>query len=85
MPDKKRMYSFGDEAVWIVWELQNGKASLAVICTSDEILARYVSDDRKRWHGSEQPVYCEKRPLDHRFGFEDREGAIRANLIRRTA
>lgn len=81
---EKLMYSSGIQMVWLVWELQAGKPSLSVICTSDEILKRYVTDDRKFWHGTIQPVFCEKRPLDHRFGFDDRERAIAANLIRRS-
>lgn len=85
MAEKKLKYSFGNQMVWLVWELQAGKPSLALICTTDEDLARYVTDDRRRWHGTEQPVFCETRALDHRFGFEDRERAIAANLIRRSA
>ena len=80
---KQLMYNKhgGEQLVWLVWELSGDRPSLAVICTTDEDLNRYVSDDRKRWIGRDAPVFCEKVMTDHLYGAHD--ASIAMNLIRR--
>lgn len=78
---KKLMYSFGNQMVYLVWEMKNDRPSLAVICTTDDDLKRYVSDDRKTWAGRPDPVFVEKVATDHLYGAHDM--AIAMNLIRR--
>lgn len=81
---KKLMYSgFGPEQmVYLVWELKADRATLAVICTTDDDLKRYVTDDRKSWHGRpDVPVFVERVACDHLYGAHDM--AIAAGLIRR--
>lgn len=73
-PDQEQM-------VWLVWEYANNRPVLAVICTTNADLSRYVADDRKTLLGSEQPCYCERVMCDHRYGAHDM--SIAMNLMRR--
>lgn len=79
---KKLMYAMGDQQVWLIWELKNGRATLACICTTDEDLKRYVADDRKTWHGRPDPVFCEKVVCDHLYGGNDM--AIASRIMRQS-
>lgn len=81
---KKLMYakSGEEQVVWLVWELQNGHPILAVICTTDDDLARYVTPDRKMWLSGRCAVFCERVMTDHLYGAHDT--SIMVNLMRRT-
>lgn len=83
---KELMYYRSDptqeQMVWLVWELQGGRPALAVICTTDGDLARYITDDRKFFHGTTKAVFCEKVMCDHRYGAHDSSIAMR--LMRAT-
>lgn len=74
------MYSFGDQMVYLVWELKNERPTLAVICTNDEVLNRYVTEDRKSWLGRPDPVFVEKVATNHIYGAHDM--SIAAALMR---
>lgn len=80
---KKLMHSFGNQQVWLVWEYKNNRPQLAVICTTDAELDRYVTPDRKHWHGRDEPVFCEKVVCDHLYGAHDM--SIAMNLMRRAS
>ena len=71
-----------EQMVYLVWEMKNDRPTLAVICTNDAVLKRYVSDDRKTWANSEKPVYVEKVCTDHLYGYHDM--SIAAALLRRS-
>lgn len=77
---RKLMYGNGvEQLVWLVWELAAGRPTLAVICTTDDDLARYVTPDRKAWlRGG--GVFVEKVMTDHLYGSND--AAIAARLMR---
>jgi hypothetical protein len=85
---RKLMYGNGsNQLLWLVWELVSGRTVLAVICTTDDDLARYVSRDRKHWIGCSPntgtehgPVYVEKVYADHLYGQND--AAIAMRLMR---
>lgn len=66
-----------EQMVWLVWELKNEKPMLAVICTTDDDLNRYVTPDRKAWLGRPDPVFCEKVMCDHLYGAHDASIAMR--------
>ena len=74
-PDQEQM-------VWLVWEMAADRPTLAVICSTDEDLSRYVSDDRKAWRGRPGGVFCEKVLCDHLYGAHD--ASIAMNLLRRS-
>lgn len=77
--------SDAEQMVWLVWELVKGRNVLAVICTTDRDLSRYVTPDRKYFLGGDQrPAFCEKVMCDHLYGSVDRNAAIAMNLIRRS-
>lgn len=78
---KKLMFGFGDQLVYLVWEMKNDRPTLAVICTTDDDLKRYVSDDRKMWANGKGPVFVERVACDHLYGAHDM--SIAANLMRR--
>lgn len=82
---KPMMHYNGDlnaeQMVYLVWELKNDRPVLAVICTSDDVLDRYVSKDRTTWLSRPDPVFVEKTMTDHLYGANDMR--IAANLIRR--
>ena len=81
---KKLMYqsgSGGEQMVYLVWEMRNDRPALAVICTTDDDLSRYVTQDRKSWLGRPGPVFVEKVMTDHLYGAHDM--SIAANLLRR--
>lgn len=79
---KKLMYSFGDQQVWLIWELKDNRPMLACICTTNEDLSRYVTSDRKSWIGREGAVVCEKVICDHLYGAHD--SSIMMRLLRLT-
>lgn len=83
MTKKLMYYTDADvsQMIWLVWEMKAGRPTLAVICTTDEDLKRYVSDDRKFWHSRPDPVFCEKVMCDHLYGAHD--SSIAVNLLRR--
>lgn len=66
-----------EQMVWLVWEMQADRPALAVICTTDEDLKRYVNDDRTMWRGRPSPVFCEKVMCDHLYGAHDSGIAMR--------
>lgn len=78
---KKLMYGFGDQLVYLVWHMQNERPTLAVICTTDDDLARYVTPDRKAWLSGRGPVYVERVACDHLYGARDMR--IASELLRR--
>lgn len=80
---KKLMYAKGGEQqVYLVWEALAGRATLAVICTTDEDLARYVTPDRKQWLSRPDPVFVEKVLADHLYGGNDM--IIAQRILRRS-
>ena len=79
---KQLMYSGDDQLVYLVWEMQNDRPVLVVICTTDADLNRYVSADRKTWHGRSGAVFVEKVATDHIYGAHD--ASIARNLLRRS-
>lgn len=81
---KKLMYGFGDQLVYLIWEMKNERPTLACICTTDDDLSRYVTPDRKSWiHQERGPVFVERVACDHLYGEHDVSIAI--NLLRKTA
>lgn len=78
---KKLMYGFGNQLVHLVWHLVNDRPTLAVICTTDEDLYRYVTGDQKEWLSGRGPVFVERVACDHLYGAHDMR--IAAELIRR--
>lgn len=81
---RKLMYYDGnsdEQMVWLVWEMAAGRPTLAVICTTDDDLARYVTEDRKSWVNG-GAVFVEKVMTDHRYGSND--ARLAANIIRNT-
>jgi hypothetical protein len=72
MTHKKLMYYPGSvmQMAWLVWEMKNDRPTLAVICTTDDDLARYVSPDKKSWARG-GPVFVEKVCMDHLYGAND--------------
>lgn len=77
---KKIMTSFEDQMVYLVWEMKAERPTLAVICTTDDILNRYVTEDRKSWLGRPGAVFVEKVACDHLYGAHDMSIAV--NLMR---
>lgn len=73
---KKIMTSFGDQMVYLVWEMKAERPTLAVICTTDDVLNRYVTEDRKSWLGRPDPVFVEKVACDHLYGARDMSIAV---------
>lgn len=71
----------GEQYVYLVWELVATKATLGVICTSDDVLDRYVTLDRKQWLGRGGAVCVEKVMTDHLYGGNDI--AIVSRIMRR--
>jgi hypothetical protein len=49
MTDDVMRAKTGEQLVYLVWEAKQGRATLAVICTSDDVLDRYVTLDRKNF------------------------------------
>lgn len=81
-PKELMYYAPGaEQMVYLVWELTGDRPTLAVICTTDDDLKRYVTDDRKTWRSRPDPVFVEKVLTDHLYGANDMR--IAANLIRR--
>lgn len=81
-PSRKLMYDKGGEQlVWLVWEMAGQKPSLAVICTTDDDLARYVTPDKKSWRIG-GAVHVEKVMADHLYGSNDMR--IAASIMRNT-
>lgn len=79
-----KMYATtGEQLVYLVWTLKNDRPTLAVICTSDADLKRYVSDDRKTWASGDGSVFVEKVMCDHLYGARDASIALR--LMRQSA
>lgn len=85
MPKKLMHYSGpeSEQMVWLVWVMKNDRPSIAVICTNDEVLSRYVSDDRKTRLGSLETVFVEKAITDHLFGSNDMK--IAAGILRNSS
>lgn len=89
--DKMRMANFSqsmfpggsiEQHVWLVWELVGGRPQLGVICTSDDVLNRYVTPDRKARLGTGTPVFCEMVSTNHWYGAND--AAIAARVMRQS-
>lgn len=69
-----------EQQVWLIWEMKNDKPVLAVICTTDADLYRYVDSDLKFFSGTVKPVYCEKVMCDHCYGAHDLSIALAIGL-----
>lgn len=82
MADDVMRAKTGEQLVYLVWEALAGRATLAVICTSDDVLDRYVTLDRKNWLGREGAVFVEKVMTDHLYGGNDMSIAMR--IMRRS-
>jgi hypothetical protein len=81
-PTKKLMFHSmtREQMVYLVWEMKNERPTLAVICTTDDDLGRYVTEDRKAWLNGLGPVFVEKVMCDHLYGAHD--NAIAMRLLR---
>lgn len=78
---ERAMYAkTGEQELYLVWEMAADRPTLAVICTTDDVLARYVAPDRKTWRGRNDPVFVEKVMADHLYGAHD--AAIAVRLLR---
>lgn len=82
MADDVMRAKTGEQQVYLIWEQTAGRATLACICTSDEVLDRYVTLDRKYWLGRPGAVFVEKVMTDHLYGGNDM--AIAQRIMRRS-
>lgn len=82
MTDDVMRAKTGEQLVYLVWEANRGRAQLAVICTSEDVLDRYVTLDRRQWLGRPGAVFVEKVMTDHLYGGSDM--AIAMRIMRRS-
>lgn len=66
----------GEQFVWLVWEMSGDKPTLAVICTTDADLDRYVTPNRKSWRKG-GAVFVESVMTNHLYGANDMRIASR--------